>query len=562
MGGLTRRFSDNPNEVIDRLARRTGAETHLMQVPLLANSAEDRDVLLAQEGIVESLGLAAEADLMLVGIGTTDDEASLVSSGMIGAEEIAELRSRGAVGEMLGHFFDDRGRPVESAVTRRIVHVGLDRLRGRRIVALAGGSAQGRCDPRGPGERPPRRAHHRRAHRGRRRRSRTRRAPRQGAPRHRGGGEAMTAPPGTPRPDRPHAVPLPEPATMSNATTQVSTRATGTSGRSFDLVRLLLEGRAFFALIVIIVVFSLLSPNYFSLSNFLTMANHVAIYGLLSIGMLLVILNGGIDLSVGSVLALCGVIAGALMQGVTIEALGVILYLPVWAVVVVTCVFGAFVGAINGVLIAYLKVPAFVATLGTLYVARGVALLMTNGLTYNNLGGKAELGNTGFNWLGFNRIGGVPIGVLVLAVVAVVCYLTLTRTAFGRWLYASGGNERAAELSGVPTKGVKIAVYVLSGICAAIAGLVLSSQLTSAGPTAGTTYELTAIAAVVIGGAALTGGRGTVGGTMLGAFVIGFLSDGLVIVGVSAYWQTVFTGAVIVLAVLLNSIQYGNRRRS
>jgi erythritol transport system permease protein len=223
---------------------------------------------------------------------------------------------------------------------------------------------------------------------------------------------------------------------------------------------------------------------------------------------------------------------------------------------VLTCALGAFVGAVNGILIAFFRVPAFVATLGTLYVARGVALLMTNGLTYNNLGGRPELGNTGFDWLGFNRIAGVPIGVWMLAVVAIVCHLTLARTAFGRWLYASGGNERAAELSGVPVKGVKIAVYVLSGICAAIAGLVLSSQLTSAGPTAGTTYELTAIAAVVIGGAALTGGRGTVRGTMLGAFVIGFLSDGLVIVGVSSYWQTVFTGAVIVLAVLMNSIQY------
>lgn len=341
-----------------------------------------------------------------------------------------------------------------------------------------------------------------------------------------------------------------------------ATTTNARSGGNFDIVRILLEGRAFFALIVIIVVFSLLSPNYFTVSNFLTMANHVAIYGLLSIGMLLVILNGGIDLSVGSVLALCGVVAGALMQGVTIGWAGVILYPPVWAVVVITCALGAFVGAINGVLIAYMKVPAFVATLGTLYVARGVALLMTNGLTYNNLSGKPELGNTGFDWLGFNRVGGVPIGVILLAIAAVLCHLLLTRTAFGRWLYASGGNERAAELSGVPTKGVKIAVYVLSGVCAAVAGLVLSSQLTSAGPTAGTTYELTAIAAVVIGGAALTGGRGTVGGTMLGAFVIGFLSDGLVIVGVSAYWQTVFTGAVIVLAVLLNSIQYGSRKRS
>ncbi len=341
---------------------------------------------------------------------------------------------------------------------------------------------------------------------------------------------------------------------------QGNSRTTRPAAGGFDLAKLLLEGRAFFALIVIIIVFSILSPNYFTVSNFLTMANHVAIYGLLSIGMLVVILNGGIDLSVGSVLALCGVVAGAMMQGITLDAFGVVLYPPVWAVVVLTCALGAFVGAVNGVLIAYLKVPAFVATLGTLYVARGVALLQTNGLTYNNLGGRPELGNTGFDWLGFNRVGGVPIGVLVLAVVAIVCHLLLTRTAFGRWLYGSGGNERAAELSGVPVKYVKIVVYVLSGVCAAVAGLVLSSQLTSAGPTAGTTYELTAIAAVVIGGAALTGGRGTVRGTMLGAFVIGFLSDGLVIVGVSSYWQTVFTGAVIVLAVLMNSIQYRSRR--
>ena len=331
---------------------------------------------------------------------------------------------------------------------------------------------------------------------------------------------------------------------------------------NFNLLRLILEGRAFFALIVIIAVFSFLSPYYFSLSNFLTMASHVAIFGILAIGMLLVILNGGIDLSVGSTLGLAGCIAGFLMQGVTLSSFGVILYPPVWAVVVLTCVLGGVVGAVNGVLVAYLRVPAFVASLGVLYVARGIALLMTNGLTYNSLGGRPELGNTGFDWLGFNRLAGIPIGVIVLAALAIICGLVLSRTAFGRWLYASGGNERAADLSGVPVKRVKILVYVFSGVCAAIAGLVLSSQLTSAGPTAGTTYELTAIAAVVIGGAALTGGRGTVRGTMLGAFVIGFLSDGLVIIGVSAYWQTVFTGAVIVLAVLMNSIQYGRRTKS
>lgn len=330
---------------------------------------------------------------------------------------------------------------------------------------------------------------------------------------------------------------------------------------SFSLGRLLLEGRAFFALILIIAVFSFLSPNYFTVGNFLIMASHVAIYGILAVGMLLVILNGGIDLSVGSILALSGVMAGAMMQGIELQAMGVILYPPVWAVVVLTCALGALVGALNGVLIAWFKVPAFVATLGVMYVARGVALLLTNGLTYNNLSGSPALGNTGFDWLGFNRLGGVPISVLVLAAIAILAGLMLGRSAFGRWLYASGGNERAADLSGVPVKRVKITVYTLSGMLSAIAGLVLSSQLTSAGPTAGTTYELTAIAAVVIGGAALTGGRGTVRGTMLGAFVIGFLSDGLVIIGVSSYWQTVFTGAVIVLAVLMNSIQYGSRPR-
>ncbi|WP_027036236.1 ABC transporter permease [Mesorhizobium ciceri] len=331
-------------------------------------------------------------------------------------------------------------------------------------------------------------------------------------------------------------------------------------GEGFDLAKLLLEGRAFFALIVIIVVFSILSPYYLSVANFLTMASHVAIFGILAIGMLLVILNGGIDLSVGSTLGLAGVVAGFLMQGVTLTWLGVVLYPPVWVVAVLACMLGAVVGLINGVLIARFKVPAFVATLGVMYMARGLALLMTSGLTYNNLGGKPELGNTGFDALGFNRLFGVPTGVVVLVVIALIGSIVLNRTAFGRWLYASGGNERAAELSGVPVKTVQISVYVLSGICAAIAGLILSSQLTSAGPTAGTTYELTAIAAVVIGGAALTGGRGNIRGTLLGAFVIGFLSDGLVIIGISSYWQTVFTGAVIVLAVLLNAVQY--RRRS
>jgi erythritol transport system permease protein len=331
--------------------------------------------------------------------------------------------------------------------------------------------------------------------------------------------------------------------------------------KKFSLAKLLLEGRAFLALILIIVVFSLLSPNYLTVGNVLIMASHVAIYALLGLGMLMVILNGGIDLSVGSTLGFSAVIAGFLLQGVPIEIFGVTLYPSVPVVVLLSCGVGALVGLVNGILVARFNVPPFVATLGMLYVVRGFALLMTNGLTINDLAGEPELGNTGFDWLGFNRIFNVPIGVIIMGLVAIALGYVLGRTKFGRWLYASGGNERAAELSGVPVKRVKVYVYVISGVCASIAGLILASTLTSASPTAGNTYELTAIAAVVIGGAALTGGRGNVRGTLLGAFVIGFLSDGLVIVGVSAYWQTVFMGAVIVIAVLLNTLQYGRRRR-
>lgn len=343
--------------------------------------------------------------------------------------------------------------------------------------------------------------------------------------------------------------------------TTSTTARSKVSGKQFSIAKLLLEGRAFLALILIVVVFSVLSPNYLTTSNLLIMASHVAIYALLGLGMLFVILHGGIDLSVGSTLGFTGIIAGYLLQGVPINLFGVTLFPSVPVVFLLSCGVGALVGFVNGILVARFNVAPFVATLGMLYVVRGLALLMTNGLTINNLAGDPALGNTGINWLGFNRIVGVPISVFVMILVALVLGFILGRTRFGRWLYAVGGNERAAELSGVPVRAVKVWVYVVSGICAAIAGVVLASTLTSASPTAGNTYELTAIAAVVIGGAALSGGRGNVRGTLLGAFVIGFLSDGLVIVGVSAYWQMVFMGAVIVIAVLLNSVQYGRRRK-
>jgi len=347
---------------------------------------------------------------------------------------------------------------------------------------------------------------------------------------------------------------------MSTTTKTPSTGLSSLFSDGFDIRAVLLRGRAFFALIVIIIVFSALSPNYFTVNNLLQMSAHVAIFAVLGLGMLMVILNGGIDLSVGSTVGLSGIVAGALMQGVEIPALGLKLFPSVWVVVLLALATGAFVGFINGVLISRFKVAPFVATLGMLYVVRGVALLITGGLTYPALQGQEALGNTGFNMLGFNRILGVPTGVVIMVVLAVLASVLLNRTVFGRWIYASGGNERAAELSGIPVNRVKIRVYVLSGIAAAIAGVIIASELTSANPTAGETFELTAIAAVVIGGASLMGGRGTVRGTLLGAFVIGFLSDGLVIIGVSEYWQMIFKGAVIVLAVLLNAVQYKGRK--
>jgi erythritol transport system permease protein len=331
-----------------------------------------------------------------------------------------------------------------------------------------------------------------------------------------------------------------------------------TSGR-LRIVDLLLELRAFIALIVLIIVFSLLSDAYLTYDNLVTMTRHVAINALLAIGMLMVILTGGIDLSVGSIVGLAGIVAGVLLEGLTVGS--VTLFPPVWAVVVLVLAVGAGVGAINGTIVTRFGVAPFIATLGMLYVARGVALLISNGETYPNLGGSPELGNTGFDFLGSGEILTIPTSIWVMVLFAAIAIFLTKRAPFGRWVYAIGGNERAAELAGVQVNRVKRRVYMISGVCAAMAGLIIASELTSAAPQAGETFELNAIAAVVIGGASLNGGRGTVRGALIGAFVIGFLADGLVICGVSTFWQIVIKGAVIVLAVILDQSQQRIQRR-
>lgn len=333
------------------------------------------------------------------------------------------------------------------------------------------------------------------------------------------------------------------------------------AARRLSVLNAVFELRAFIALAVLIVVFGLLSDSFLTVPNLITMTKHVAINAVISLGMLLVILKGGIDLSVGSIVGLSGVVAGELLQGFNLGFVDMIAYPPVWGVIVLCIAVGMLVGLVNGLLVTRFKVAPFIATLGMLYVARGLALLISGGSTYPNLAGNPELGNTGFDLLGSGRPLGLPTSIWIMIILAVIVVLLLAKSPFGRWLYATGGNERAAELSGVPINRVKTAVYVISGACAAIAGLIIASELTSAAPQAGETYELNAIAAVVIGGAALSGGRGTVRGTLVGAFVIGFLADGLVILGVSTFWQILIKGAVIILAVMLDQGQQRFQRR-
>jgi erythritol transport system permease protein len=330
---------------------------------------------------------------------------------------------------------------------------------------------------------------------------------------------------------------------------------TAPAEKKFDLPGMLLEGRAFIALIVLIIIFAMLSDSFLTAGNLITMTKHVAMNAILAIGMLFVILKGGIDLSVGSTVGLSGVVAGVLLQGLPVSGLNVVLYPPVWVVILCSLAIGTIVGLVNGLLVTRLNVPPFIATLGMLYVARGAALLISDGATFPKLAGTEELGNTGFGLIGGGRIIGIPMAIWIMIVFAIIAALVLRFTPFGRWVYATGGNERAAELSGVPVRKVKLSVYVISGLCAATGGLIIASELTAAAPQTGETFELNAIAAVVIGGAALTGGRGNVRGVLLGAFVIGFLSDGLVIVGVSTFWQILIKGAVIILAVVLDQAQ-------
>jgi ribose transport system permease protein len=296
----------------------------------------------------------------------------------------------------------------------------------------------------------------------------------------------------------------------------------------------------FIALLVLAAGLAVLSPDFLTVGNLLDVTRQVSINAVISFGMTLVILLGGIDLSVGSILAVSSLVVALLMRGGESAALA--------TAVGILC--GALMGAANGLLVTKGRVAPFIATLGTMTLLRGLALVLCQGSPISGF-------PSGF----FAALGGgylarmIPLPVVWMLVLFAILWFVLDRSVFGRHVYATGGNAEAASLSGVNVDRVQILVYTLSGFTAAVAGIILTSRLDSAQPTAGEGYELDAITAVVLGGTSLAGGRGWIFGTLLGALLIGVLNNGLNLVGVSAFYQQVIKGSVILLAVLLDRAQ-------
>ena len=286
----------------------------------------------------------------------------------------------------------------------------------------------------------------------------------------------------------------------------------------------------------------ILTPHFLTVSNLLNVLEQTSINAIIAVGMTFVILSGGIDLSVGSVLALAGVVMATLLhQG----------WAPPSAIAGGLAVGFAF-GALNGVAIAWGRLPPFIATLGMMSVARGCALLFTEGRPVSGF-------EPDFRSLATARLLGIPAPVLLTATVYIVARLVLSSTRFGRYVYAMGGNEEATRLSGVNVRLHKTLVYGVSGLTSAIAAVLLTARLNSAQPIAGIMYELDAIAATVIGGTSLAGGEGGVGGTLIGALIMGVLRNGLNLLGVSSFLQQVVIGLVIVFAVLLDTVLKSRR---
>lgn len=345
-------------------------------------------------------------------------------------------------------------------------------------------------------------------------------------------------------------------------TQAIAQRAASKPNIRRDPRMLFLQLRTLIALFILAIIFSFTAPAFLTTGNIVIMVKQVAINAILGIGMTFVILTGGIDLSVGSIVGLAGMIAGGLInEGLLLPMFGVSVFFNIAIVMVMTMAVGALIGMINGLVITKLNVTPFIATLGMLYLARGAALLRSNGATYPNLVGNEMLGNTGFPVLGAGTLLGLPYPIWIMVVFALIAAFVASKTPFGRQVYAVGGNEHAAELSGVRVNRIKIITYMISGFCAAVVGLIITSQLVAAHPATGTSYELNAIAVVVLGGTSLNGGRGSIFGTIIGAFVIGVLNNGMVLIGLSDFVQTAITGFVIIAAVVIDQFQQRLQRQ-
>ena len=301
--------------------------------------------------------------------------------------------------------------------------------------------------------------------------------------------------------------------------------------------KLLADYGIVFAFILLCLVLSFANENFMSVGNWTNVLRQTSINGVLAIGMTFVILTKGIDLSVGSLLAVAGMVTGSMVTGDNPSS-------P-WLAVAAGLLTGTVLGCVNGAIVARLSVAPFVVTLGMLSVARGLTFIYNDGMPIANLSPQ-------FRFLGQGMVGGLPVPVLVLALTFAVFWFLLNYTTFGRYVYAVGGNEKSAKTSGIRTRLVVFSVYAISGFLSALAGLILTARTTSALPQAGVAYELDAIAAVVIGGTSLNGGVGTLTGTLIGALIIGVINNGLDLLGVSSYYQQVIKGAIIVAAVLLD----------
>lgn len=300
------------------------------------------------------------------------------------------------------------------------------------------------------------------------------------------------------------------------------------------------------ALALMVVGLSLATDSFLTPDNGWNILRQISVNLCLSVGMTMIILSGGIDLSVGAVLALSGAVAaGLLKHGIGLPPLGIHLDFTVAGAIAAAILVGAAAGACNGLAITRLHLPPFVATLAMLSIARGLTLLWTGGFPITGLGES-------FGFIGTGTVLGVPMPVWEVLVIVALAIVLCQRTAFGRHLYAVGGSERAAHLTGVRVDRLKVAVYVIGGALAGVAGLIVTARLDSAQPNAGLGYELDSIAAVVIGGTSLAGGRGSIAGTVLGCLIIGVLNNGLFLLDVSPFWQQVIKGLVIVVAVALD----------